>query len=97
MTDTSVVRRFDAEMQRIHDEAKAIRLPRDALSGDGPEHGGLETAHRLLAGTEIGYGFAELWMLGRQDLTVEAVALRPEYAELFSDEELRTARTRLGL
>ena len=60
------------------------------------EHDGLETAHRLLASREIGYGFAELWMLGRQDLTVEASCFAPEYVELFTEAELATARERLG-
>jgi hypothetical protein len=59
------------------------------------EHGGLETAHHLLHGSEVSYGFTELWMLGRQDLTVEALVIRPEYATLFSLQELATARARL--
>ncbi len=55
-----------------------------------------ETAHRLLQGDTISYGFTELWLMGRSDLTVEALALRPQYAELFTEDELETAGSRLG-
>jgi hypothetical protein len=59
------------------------------------EHGGLETAHRLLVATKISDGFTALWERHRLDLTVEALVLKPEFQALFSDEELETARRRL--
>lgn len=59
------------------------------------EHGGLETARRLLAATKISDGFAALWERKRLDLTVEALALKPEFQDLFTEEELETARHRL--
>jgi hypothetical protein len=40
-------------------------------------------------------GLTRLWELGRLDLTVEAIVLRPEFASLFSQEQLTTARKRL--
>ncbi len=60
-------------------------------------HGGVETAHRLLATDKIQYGFAQLFLLGRLDLTVESHVLMPEYAALFTDAERQTARMRLGI
>jgi hypothetical protein len=60
------------------------------------EHGALEIAHRLLQSSDISYGFAELRSRGRQDLTVEALAVRPEFQQLFSTAEIDTARARLG-
>jgi hypothetical protein len=59
------------------------------------EVGGLETAHRLLRAPEPSDGFVNLWSKGRLDLSVEAHALRPEFQELFSPEELERARQRL--
>lgn len=59
------------------------------------EYGGLETAHRLLAGSAVSDGFTALWERKRLDLTVENVILKPEFQSLFTDLELRTARTRL--
>ena len=60
------------------------------------EHGGLETAHRLMQSPQVSDGLTELWLRGRKDLTVEALVLRPEYAELFSDDERRRAAERLA-
>ncbi len=57
--------------------------------------GPLKTARQLINSSKPSDGFTALWERGRLDLTVEAVALRPEFAQLFSDEELETARRRL--
>lgn len=52
------------------------------------EGGGLVTAHRLLA---------QLFLLGRLDLTVEDHVLQPEFAPLFREVDRAAARARLGL
>jgi hypothetical protein len=57
--------------------------------------GGLDTAHRLLATSEVSSGFTALYERGRLDLTVEALVTQPQYADLFSDYELEVARQRL--
>ncbi|MFW6642072.1 GmrSD restriction endonuclease domain-containing protein [Nocardiopsis algeriensis] len=57
--------------------------------------GALGTARKLLAAPAVSDGFSNLWERGRLDLTVEAVVLRPEFAELFTAEELDRARGRL--
>lgn len=59
-------------------------------------YGGIETARRLLAATEVSGGFTALWECGRLDLTVEAVVLQPEFAPLFDDEKRDIARNRLA-
>lgn len=59
------------------------------------ELGPLGTAHKLLATPAISDGFAALWERGRLDLTVEAVVAEPQFAELFSAEEIAMARRRL--
>jgi hypothetical protein len=58
-------------------------------------YGGLETARRLLASSEVSSGFAALYERGRLDLTVEALVVKPKFADLFTDEEVDTARRRL--
>lgn len=95
-TDADLVRRFDRDMEGIYDGAKAVGYNATRFLMMLREHDGLETAHRLLRGSDISYGFTELWLLGRQDLTVEALAVRPQYVSLFSTEELATARARLS-
>jgi hypothetical protein len=57
--------------------------------------GGLGTAHRLLATSDVSSGFTALYERGRLDLTVEALVVQPQFAELFSDYELEIARQRL--
>jgi hypothetical protein len=54
------------------------------------EHGGLETARRLLAATTILDGFTALWERKRLDLTVEALVLRPEFQGLSTDRNSRS-------
>ena len=59
------------------------------------EHGGVEAARHLLRADTPSEGFITLWAAGRLDLTVEAHVLKPEYADLFTEEERRIARRRL--
>lgn len=59
------------------------------------ERGGIAAARYLITTNTPSEGFTKLWVCGRLDLTVEAVVLKPEYASLFSEEELELARKRL--
>jgi hypothetical protein len=92
-----VERRFDAAMRNIYDEAARLGYRPTRFLEMVSEHGGVETAHRLLASDKIQDGLAQLFLLGRLDLTVEHHVLLPEYRALFSAEERRVARTRLGI
>ena len=59
-------------------------------------HGGQETANKLLGpGGENYWGFQNLQLLGRLDLSVECLVLRPAFRTLFNDTQLATARQRL--
>ncbi|MCP4379955.1 MAG: hypothetical protein GY798_00760 [Hyphomicrobiales bacterium] len=59
------------------------------------EHGGLETAKRLLAQPGVTDGFTTLWQADRLDLTVEAHVLQPAFSDLFSRRDLKVAERRL--
>lgn len=59
------------------------------------EHGGVETARRLINSDAPSQGFGVLWEHHRLDLSVEAIAILPDYAALFTGAELATARQRL--
>ena len=59
-------------------------------------HGGPDYAHQLLRKEGTTDGFQRLKEEGRLDLTMEALVLRPEYAELFTDDERRIAAHRLA-
>lgn len=60
------------------------------------EIGGYATARTLLHTPTVSEGYTALWKRGRLDLTVEAVILRPEWRDAFSDSEREIARRRLG-
>jgi len=57
--------------------------------------GGVETARQLLQSDDAERGSASLWECGRPDLMFECLILQPQYAELFTDEEKKTARQRV--
>lgn len=55
----------------------------------------LPTAHRMLSGSRESDGFSALLSRGRLELSLEALAVKKPYTELFSDEEANNALTRL--
>ena len=60
------------------------------------EHGGLETARRLINANDVSDGYRALWERGRLDLTVEAKVLEtPRFHSLFTEKELEICRRRL--
>ena len=94
---SDVQRAFDLAMIAIYEDAKqqagytATRFLQ-MIS----ELGGLAAAKQLLHASGVSDGFTTLWEKGRLDLSVEAHVLKPEFADLFSDEERETARARLA-
>jgi hypothetical protein len=60
------------------------------------EESGLDIAKRILLGTGQQTGLMRLWQQDRLDLSVEMLALRPEFSALFSSKELEAARERLS-
>jgi hypothetical protein len=90
-------RRFDAAMLDIYHGAARLGYRPTRFLEMVQVHGGVETAHRLLATDKVQDGLGELFLLGRLDLTVEHHVLLPEYAPLFTADERHTARQRLGI
>ena len=60
------------------------------------ERGGLDAARQLLHASTVSEGFTALWLANRLDLSVEAHVLKPEFGDLFTDEEQAIARRRLN-
>lgn len=56
---------------------------------------GYDTATYLIRSTQPSKGFTNLWERKRLDLTVEALIIRPEWAPLFSEDDLQRAHKRL--
>jgi hypothetical protein len=60
------------------------------------EHGGVETARRLLSKSEPQTGLFELWNLGILNESMEAVICdNPKYHRLFTPDEVAEAHRRL--
>ena len=88
-----LVAAFDQAMMQIYVQAKQVGYTANRFHQMLTEHGGVETARRLLP--QMSDGFTELWRRKRLDLTVEALVLQPRWESLFSANELDVARSRL--
>lgn len=90
--------RFEADMTGDYPEQKRLGYnPTDWMMMVA-RHGAVGAAKRVLRPGPPPSGFVRLaWELNRPDLTVEHYALRPEYQELFTSDELAIARERLGM
>ena len=88
---------FEREMRRLYERTlKETGYKAARFLSLVSEHGGVATAHQLLAAGSVSVGFTELWERRRLDLTVEAVVLKPRYAALFRESERDVARYRLS-
>lgn len=85
---------FTKAMEQIYDDAVAIGYRPSTFRRMLAEHGGVETARRLIRGAATS-GFETLWERRRLDLSVEALMLKPAWHSLFRPEELAMARKRL--
>lgn len=99
MSTQTTEQRFHRAMININEVAKrdchytATYFLQMVLDPDGG--GGVGAAKRLLAKGDVSTGLSRLVECGRLDLTVEAHVIKPEFAELFTTEEIATARHRL--
>ena len=85
---------FTKAMEQIYHDAVVIGYRPTTFRRMLAEHGGVETARRLIRGSATS-GFETLWERKRLDLSVEALMLRPSWRALFRPEELAIARKRL--
>src|SRR3990170_8999595 len=85
--------KFDGEMMNIYRRAKdecnyiATRYLKMLL-----DHGGLKTAKILINAPHVSDGYTALWERKRLDLTVEALIIKTEWNDLFTDEERAIAK-----
>lgn len=90
-----VERQFNKAMVGIYESAKReTRYNATRFLQMISEQEGVGSARQLLYSSHVSDGFTALWERRRLDLAVEAVVLRPEFDELFTDEEHEIARER---
>ena len=77
---------FTLEVNRQKAEKLGVRI-RPVLD--------MKQAHQILSGHRESDGFSTLAMLGKLDLSLEALAVKKQFTSLFSDEEANNALMRL--
>lgn len=88
--------KFHEDMKNIYFTAKKeLRYNASRFFQLVAREGGVKAAKQLISKSGGIYGFEILWENKRLDLSVEALILRPEYYELFTDEEREVCRNRL--
>lgn len=97
MSNGFLLEQFDGEMLRIYQRAQSEAKYNATLFLQMlHEHGGLQTARILLHKEKVSDGYTALYLLGRLDLTVEAVIHdNPKWHPLFSRDELAICAKRL--
>jgi hypothetical protein len=89
-------KKFNKEMKNIYLTAKKeLKYNATRFLQILSEKGGVQAAKTLIAKDGGTYGFEVLCEHRRLDLSVEAHVLKPEYTDLFTDEERRMCRDRL--
>ncbi len=91
----SLARYFEAELLNTYRECEKLGYRPTGMLDLMERRGAVDAARHLLA-KPPSVGFARLFELGRLDLAIESIVLKPEWTGLFSDEERRVARRRLG-
>jgi hypothetical protein len=84
-----------ALVELCRENTKLLGRPPRRLLQMIDERGPIEAVQCLLDADHPSETFADLWP-AHQESTVEALALRPEWASFFSEAQLATARKRLG-
>ena len=95
--DEKTNREFDESMLQIYKTAKneAGYTP-SVFFRMLSEHGGYETARRLIHSPNVSDGYVKLFELDRLDLTVEAMIIANlKWHQLFGEHELEICRKRL--
>lgn len=99
-SNTQLENCFHDAMLAIYEGARRLKPPYVATRflRMVHEHGGRETANRLLATGEPSEGFTQLFLRGKENLklSVEYVVLQDQWRGLFTEEQLATARKRLS-
>ncbi len=95
-TPTNLAQQFEQELITIYKKSKAeLGYNPTRFIQMISEDGGVATAHRLINSPQVSDGFAILWENKRLDLSLEYCAIKPEYAKLFTAEEISICKQRL--
>jgi hypothetical protein len=94
---TELKERFHAELESTIMELKNLKLNCSGLEKMLAARGGYETAKILIGSKEQSSGFTDLLLLGKKQISVEAKVIDERFRELFSDEEIKICKDRMGI
>ncbi|AZV42010.1 5-methylcytosine-specific restriction enzyme A [Peribacillus asahii] len=86
---------FHKDMLNIYENARKIGYNASRFKQMVANQGGLNVAKKFISSNSPSDGFTSLLLLGRLDLTVEALVLEEAYQSLFSEEERQAVLDRL--
>ncbi len=88
-------KRFGQAWEVCWAQMDQLNIPTVRMREMASRLGPCAAAHRILTGRHCSDGFNQLARLGKWELSLEALALKPQWGELFSDEEANEALHRL--
>lgn len=88
---TTQEEKFGAAWAKNCREAEALGVPMKRTLSQMEELGPVQTARRIFARRRNSDGFAALAKMGRLDLSLEALILKPAFGQFFTDEEANFA------
>ncbi|KQY13678.1 phospholipase D family protein [Rhizobium sp. Root482] len=92
-----LIRQFGRAMRGIYVEAQKAGYTPHAFGDMLSRLGAMETARRLVLANSQSDGFTRLFLMGKKDLTVEALVLKEPWRQLFDADFLSAAETRLKI
>lgn len=95
MEKVDLVRQFESELKKNVAEMKKMRSF-NRLQQLLDEYGYFEGA-RILINKGKTSGLADLFAAGKQEISIESLALKEKFQSLFSEEELKKCRRKLGV
>ncbi|CDB31055.1 MAG: hypothetical protein ACLST7_03325 [Oscillospiraceae bacterium] len=88
-------KRFGRAWEACWTQMDLLDIPTVRMRELASRMGPCAAAHRILTGRRCSDGFDQLARMGKWELSLEALALKPQWGELFSDEEANEALHRL--
>jgi hypothetical protein len=92
---TTLDQQFHQSMIGLYENAKQYDYFATYFKQMIDQHGGLESAKRLLAKLEIQEGLMKLWELNLLDQSMEALVIQDRFRPLFTEAEVAEAHRRL--
>jgi len=95
-TNQHLVNEFHQAMLRVYQDAKRLAgYNATYFLNMINDHGGYETARRLLHTPNVPTGLTALWQKGQLSISMENVVLQERFDPLFTDDDRAIARQRL--